>query len=608
MANIQPQSIVHVFKDVMLDKSYKHAYYLGDDPNATNNFVNTLLNGTHFLKTFSSYTYLRENRYIIRVKCRADDLWEGNYIAYKNPIIGATKADKWFFGFIDETVYVNNETTDIYFTPDIMTTWWHEHHLGKCYVERMHEPNDVFGKNLVAEPVTFGDYKYAMNGENIERLTLVDLNETLTIVPEAKLTQWENVGLGFQYPDIVVERVPQGYRLRAFETSKLMRVGNPQYTRFTQWISNLWNVLSNGSRILGLFLIPTDLVDPSHIVWDDDDLPNLEIPPEGLPPMNKNGYLLEATNTLDGYLPANPKLYTAPFCTCEVITPSGDSINLRHEYMPNLIVNSMYEFYAQTSFRICRKVFPPISILIRPIQGYACGSTYNAGYDANVQLEFDDFPVGSWTWGVFEQWIAKQLVPTVIDAGLIGASLAGGLNIRSATTSSGIVKSASATPEKGITKLTQTETYGTKDTVTNTGVVSGIKQSANFAKEAYNWLQQVPASRGTSRSSSAYTSGESFIEARCLCPNHQDAERIDRFFTAFGYAQDKIMQPYRCVREHWTYLQTNDCKVHGNLPSEVCFELERIYNSGITFWTDIDAIGNYQYERGYNNCLNVPKL
>ena len=269
MANIQPQSIVHVFKDVMLDKSYKHAYYLGDDPDATNNFVNTLLSGTHFIKTFSNYTYLRENRYVIRVKCRADDLWEANYIAYKNPIIGATKPDKWFFGFVDETVYVNNETTDIIFTPDIMTTWWREHRLGKCYVERMHEPNDYFGKNLAGEPIEYGDYKFAIDedsptGRRVVSEELVNFYPSYTLVPVGKsnLTWATNLG---SIRDMGYDGVISGYRVFIYDTQALWDSTTVDYADFMNLVNSVWTITQSGENILGFFIVPKSVIDSTFI-------------------------------------------------------------------------------------------------------------------------------------------------------------------------------------------------------------------------------------------------------------------------------------------------------------------------------------------------------
>lgn len=624
MANLAPQTELRLFGNVPLDKGYKNCVYIGNYQGCVNDFVdNQLMTFNHHLYTLTEYTYFREDRHRIRVKMKADDLWAVNYLCYKNPIMGGVKPNKWFFGFVDETVYVNNEVTDIYFTPDIMTTWWEEANIAPCYVERMHEPNDEFGKNLTAEPVKFGDYKYAIaeNSNLTLKATLVDMKPTYTLVPYAKQTKWNWI-TGMDYGAIGYDGVVSGYTLFCFNTEQLMIKDSPQYTMFVNFMNNFFNVVTDGKRLLGLFTLPQDLItDPDNqikqvtITGDDPSsssqytLPAIDMSGDGTAYISKSGYALTGGASLDGYVPANLKMYTAPFCTCEVLMPNGDSMILRHEYMTEVstVDPNPYNFSVNTAFRILRNIFPPISIMVRPSLGYASADP-NSGYDSNTQLEYSDLPVGSWTWGIFEKWVAQQFVPSLIDMGLMAASLGGAMNLRTASTSSGVIRTATGSPDKGITKMVQSESFNTKDTVTNSGVVSGVKQAANFGKECYNWLTQTPASRGRNKSTASFACSESVIEVRCLCPNRNDAERIDRFLSAYGYTQDKVMQPMRNVRARWTYLQTNDCLIYGDMPSGLCQQIAEIYNNGVTFWHNLSMVGRYDFTRGGNDCLPVPAI
>lgn len=616
MANIQPQTQLICCKDVRMDKGYKHAYYLGQQVAGRNNgeiFVEYhLLQAEHFVMAFENYTYFREDSFRIRVKCRADDLWHINYIAYRNPIIGATKPDKWFFGFVDETVYVNNETTDIYFTPDILTTWWDEAILKQCFVERMHEPNDYFGKNIMSEPIKYGDYKCGISNGNVLRTSLVNLRPTWTVVPYAKQDDEWDWRTGMTYGTMAYDGVVSGYKCYCWDTEQICDQNSNQHSMFTNWMHNFFNVLTDGKRILGLFSIPKDILDSEYVHYDEDDndLPVIDYPNNNeKPAIVKWGYLLSEEATLDGYSPANMKMYTAPFCVAEVIAPNGDAFIVRHEYMPGVVVTGENEFDVNVKFRVLSNIFPPVSIVVRPEIGYACREEVDdIGYDANIQLCYSDLPVGSWTWGIFESWVAQKFIPTIIDTGLIAASLGGALNITTAMSGSEMTKSLVENSKTGAIMNRQTERSYERQTTSNTGVISGIKQSANFGKEVYSWLSQTPATRGSVKSDAVFATNEAIIECRCLCPNYQDAERIDRFLTTYGYTQDKVMQPMRCVRTGFTYLQTNDCIVTGNLPSELCAELSNIYNNGITFWRDLDAIGEYDFSRGGNRCLENPLI
>ena len=52
--------------------------------------------------------------------------------------------------------------------------------------------------------------------------------------------------------------------------------------------------------------------------------------------------------------------------------------------------------------------------------------------------------------------------------------------------------------------------------------------------------------------------------------------------------------------ENWTYVKTVGCHIYGRFCSEDQNQIQRIYDNGITFWTNGDNIGNYSLN---NNTL-----
>lgn len=83
----------------------------------------------------------------------------------------------------------------------------------------------------------------------------------------------------------------------------------------------------------------------------------------------------------------------------------------------------------------------------------------------------------------------------------------------------------------------------------------------------------------------------------------QFAEKIDKFFTAYGYAVNTIKVPQRMNRAKWSYVRTKDCIVEGELPSVDKEKIEEIFDSGIRFWNVVNGavVGDYS-----NPASNTP--
>ena len=81
----------------------------------------------------------------------------------------------------------------------------------------------------------------------------------------------------------------------------------------------------------------------------------------------------------------------------------------------------------------------------------------------------------------------------------------------------------------------------------------------------------------------------------------QFAQQIDDFFSMYGYATNRVKTPniqdgsgnYQMVRSQWYYVQTEGCTVLGSMPADVRVQIERIYDSGITFWRNSGNVGRY---------------
>lgn len=145
---IAPDSIIRVLKNCPLDNTYDHTIYFASEAAQSAYFIGL----TKY--NLTNQTYQRVQLGKMRVSHKADDLYDCNYLMFKNTAYG----DKWFYAFITSVEYVNNVTSEVTFEIDVMQTWFFDYTLGQCFIEREHASSDAIGENLVPENLELGEY------------------------------------------------------------------------------------------------------------------------------------------------------------------------------------------------------------------------------------------------------------------------------------------------------------------------------------------------------------------------------------------------------------------------------------------------------------------
>lgn len=144
---VTPQSQVKVLRAIPWNNDYKHTRWF-NNANEQLTYMNS-----HVAFSFDDdFSYIREQN-VIRVPRVADDLYNCNYLMYRNNGFGT----KWFFAFITDVKYVNTETTEISFEIDYLQTWLFDIVIGSCYVEREHVKSDAIGLHTVDEDLPTGE-------------------------------------------------------------------------------------------------------------------------------------------------------------------------------------------------------------------------------------------------------------------------------------------------------------------------------------------------------------------------------------------------------------------------------------------------------------------
>lgn len=102
---------------------------------------------------YDNTTYQRQNN-IIRFEAPIDNIRTYNYVMYKNE----SYSNKWFYAYITNMEYKNDNTTDITIQTDVFQTWQFDIIYNRMFVEREHVNDDTVGKNIVEENLETGEF------------------------------------------------------------------------------------------------------------------------------------------------------------------------------------------------------------------------------------------------------------------------------------------------------------------------------------------------------------------------------------------------------------------------------------------------------------------
>lgn len=120
---------------------------------------------------FDNQSYTRVNEGVIRVKCQADTVYDCNYLRIQNDVSG--KGAKYFYGFITDVTYVNENTTEVTYEIDVVQTYMFDVSFEDTFIQRWTTKTDYPGDNLqeenleLGEPITLSEDRVDMSSQNV---------------------------------------------------------------------------------------------------------------------------------------------------------------------------------------------------------------------------------------------------------------------------------------------------------------------------------------------------------------------------------------------------------------------------------------------------------
>ena len=606
MAFIEPNSNIWILTGVPLDKSYAHTYYPwanGDTATRTtqfNSFINNYLRsdvvykGKTYSYALTRYSFLRHNRNSIRVKMPIELLYDCNYIIFENTAYNYSSSQrKKFYAFIDDVTYINDNTTEIEYTIDVMQTWHFDYALDPCFVEREHAQNDDRGYNLIAEPIDFGEH---VCNNTVRLLNFLSEPWYLVIVctfnTSSTISVFESAHGRFS---------DGSWNQCDYWTYKVYDPTDPSFTPDPQTMDGfirddimVATVLNRTNGIINMFMCPESL------------LPNDETYKTFFTSLQESQVGQDIDVTLrPGYgnwTPHNAKLLTYPYCFFTVDNQQGNKQLFKYEYFkdaktgPISSGDIMFREIKNTAVRPVVRLIP-INYLDDSAQNYA-------NYEYTVDIT--DFAIGSWATNDFIAKLVQAGTALTLAAATKGAStLLPSITEAKKMNENHYADAFNIAADSAWNEYaTNPNTKWDDDMITppKTKEQQKIDYSA-FAKDFIKVCSSLNLIALRSNHINSVGNGNINLSSNCFDfiakAWHVDlrfAQIIDNFFDMFGYQTNQLKVPNRNSRPYFNYVKTSNCKLHNELiPQDAIDKIESIYNNGITFWKNLTTVGNYQY-------------
>ena len=382
MAAIQPDSTILIYHGMPLDNNYEHTLYFAAKGLQYSWFSSA--SNPHLKHTFTKNTYQRVNSGVFEAHIKADELYDCNYMAFKNTAYGG----KWFFAFINSVEFINNENSYVYYEIDVIQTYLYDGAiLEQCMIEREHTPTDFIGEHILPEPVECVDYEFGAYHSLTSELHNLDLAYIAVMVCNSTTTQ-------SPIPTGIYDNIFAGCDVRIFNTSDQSEIG-----------TFLNNYITSPQSIVAMYMIPRVCIKPTVVV------PNAGLTLSSGDVGASITVSLPAPSLNDTFggtwLPKNMKLYTYPYNYVQVNTPDGNCLPLR------------YEFFDQNTpmFALDSCIMPPVQVKLTPMY-------YRNSYDGVTNkmmaesLTLTGYPMCGWSYDSFTAWQAMNTVPMLVNAGM----------------------------------------------------------------------------------------------------------------------------------------------------------------------------------------------
>lgn len=564
---------VYMINDVPFTSDYAHSLNFESISDQLTYFTGSSdgITGVHdgsgkIDKVFTSQNYIKREEGYIRLDYQEEHARDWSYMMFKTPTVGdsgAAAGYEWIYCFINSIEHVSNSVLQINYTVDVLQTYaLFNVKFGKCFIERRHTYGDAIGSHLEPEPVKSDDY-LIINGSS--PFWANDFSGWCVCVWMAyDLSEGETLpALGF------VAGSYQGVRCFVFNTMD----------DFSDWLnSHSADYAALTSRIVAVVAMPSEfpggndrkLLSTGDSLWHDDVRIEKKL----------NWLDKDSTPAADKFIPNNNKLFTYPYNMLYIT--DGDKSNGEYAY------EDFNESDISCLFHIDVAIQPNPEIMISPV-GYKGLPNTRANYDHSLTM--GDFPQLPWLSDPYKTYAAMKDTNRMLTA-IGGAMLGGRSMLQNATPSAQPIQ----TP------------FGFMGVSSNMDpmpmLAGGV--GGSITAEISQMMQETkgfPVTMHGNSASALCTANAKTFTAHQKCVRPNIGRCIDDFFTAFGYAINRVLDVKRTVngenkgfsngRKNQHYIKTVGCIIkEGDCPSAYMRQIEKIFDNGVTWWNPAH-VGEY---------------
>ena len=645
MAWIIPDSTIYFLKGIRLNENYTDTAYFDTEQDQNDYFMSKVATSL----TQENYSYLRHTVGQIKVKLTMRQLQGCTYMMFKNTgLVDQTKKyeDKWYYCFVTNYEYINDETTLVFFEIDLLQTYMFDYTTKPCMVERQHATDDTLGKNLVPEGLDTGEYVY--DEQNDSHLLW---------------TNWKICIFHTLNNDGNAVSTIDGQMMGGLYSGLNIKVCNT-VAQANTFLTNVSACALEGA-VVAVVMLPSDLINIDTYTYSGLTLPTTytDINAPSYTPHNNKCYLAP----FRGIYVTNGQGTVASYNIEDFSNPSSISFTLKFSLgcvsdcmlQPNNYRGESRQYGVELSG------FPQCAYTT---DGFKSWMARNAGFLALAQTDLEQqnqyqnqalkYQQQGLNIGINEtntaykmdrnntiamRDLANRGIELQRQKGIVGGTIGAmgaGLAAETAvgaiagTGPIGAIAGIGAMAYSGYQTIMGLDQQGLEQQKINMQADQAIKfadASNAFANQRYRVntadianqkaainaanaiaIKQLamqkhvasltpPSFHGQSVGSATKLFGDFGYHIGIFKSRAQFVRKADDFFDLYGYAQNELFNPYRKARKHWTYIKTRGANfrdissplTNRGVPADDMAAINNLYDGGIRFWTDPDKIGNY---------------
>lgn len=498
---------------------------------------------------FDKFTYQRKDN-TIRVGALIDDLYEYNYVMYRN----TNHSNKWFYAYITNLEYISDQVTAISIKTDVWQTWQFDLTYKKTFVEREHVNDDTVGSHTVPEGIELGEYVQNGSVVNSDLLnTSTESNVCYICFQVSDYPTQTHTGISPAFPNDVTGRKVGGVYsgldyimvLTADDANNLIAC---------------YDADSKSNAIVAIFTVPFGAINASNmsIVNRTSDYGNFTtfmFSSDSSTAITLDTITLSKPTTLDGYIPKNGKMKTYPFCYFYTSNNAGTEVDFHWE-----------DFSSSPTFTIDGVVSQGMSIKAYPTN-YKRGTGLD-GYTYGIAC--GKLPICAWNTDYYVNWCTQNAINIPLNL------------------ATSVVKSVGAIAG-GIT------TGGAYGAIAGVGGGMNLLRSvADVVNQHYQASLTPDQARGNANCGDINMAKTRFgFTFYPMSIKAEYAKMCDDYLSMFGYKVNEVKIPNITGRRNWNYVKTIGCYIKADIPQDDLAEIKSLFDKGITFWHNPTTFADY---------------